>query len=306
MQAVNNQPLVTIIAISYNQEDYVEATLDSIKKQTYPNIQLIISDDGSKDRTKEIIRNWVSTQYPQAIFLDNSVNVGITKNLNRALPHIKGSFVKQIGCDDMLLENSVSIIMDKFTELPDDYGVIYTDMYRINEKGDLIDERGLIEKRGHPVYSGYVYKEMIKKPFITSASIIFKKEVLDKLVCFNEKVFYEDHDTYLRASKYFKFYYIPEKLVKYRVHSASLINSSPKIKYFINTYNVYMTSYDSRKEYKDIYIERLLFCIKNLYYKKFKYASLYSVRAFLRTGSFSFIKYAAAAVPLLISGTNKY
>ncbi|HWB24565.1 MAG TPA: glycosyltransferase [Chitinophagaceae bacterium] len=298
-------PLVSIIAISYNQEEYVEATLNSIKNQTYPNIQLIISDDGSKDRTKEIISTWVKTQYPHAIFLNNNKNAGITKNLNRAIPYIKGSFVKQIGCDDILTIDSVSKIMGKFAELPIDYGVVYTNMSRINEKGDFIDDRGIIETRGHKVYSGYVYKEMIKKPFITSASIIFRKEVLDKLKCFNEKVFYEDHDFYLRASRFFKFCYLDEKLVNYRVHSSSLINSSSRIKYFINQYFVYITSYDNRKEFKEIYIERLLFCIKNLYYNKFKSNFFYGLRAFFKTGRLTFLKFAAASVPFMLNGRKK-
>ncbi len=290
-------PIVTIIAISYNQEKYVIETLKSIKNQTYQSIQLIISDDGSTDGTKEFINNWIKTEYPSALFLDNTINVGVTKNLNRAIPFIKGDFVKQIGCDDILIDNSVSIIMKKFLELPKEYGVIYTNMHRINEIGNLIDNVGVVEDRGHPTFSGYVYKEMIQKPFITSASIIFKRQVLNKLMQFNEKVFYEDHDTYLRASKYFKFFYIPEKTVKYRVHAASLINSSSKIKYFCNEFQVYMTSYDSNEEYKLLFLERLLFCIKNLYSLKYEKIAFFSAKAFFKTGESKFLKYAFASIP---------
>ena len=161
---------------------------------------------------------------------------------------------------------------------------------------------GLIEKRGHLAPSGYVYEQMIGKPFITSASIIFKREVLDKLKAFNEKVFYEDHDFYLRASRYFKFYYLPEKLVKYRVHSASLINSSSRIKYFHNTYFVYYTNYDGRNPYKQIFVERLLFCIKNFYSLKFKNNFSFALKAFLKTGEPAFLKYGVASLPFYVSG----
>jgi glycosyltransferase involved in cell wall biosynthesis len=296
------EPLVSILAICYNQEDYVEATLNSIKEQTYPNLQLIISDDGSKDKTKEIVQNWVNKNWPHAIFLNHPVNQGIPRNLNSTIPHIKGSFVKILGCDDVLLKDSISTVMNKFKELPNEYAVIYGDMWRINEKGNLIDNRGLIEVRGHEVYSGDVYREMIKKPFITQASMVFKKEVLDKLECFNEKVYYDDHDTYLRASRYFKFFYIPKKLVKYRVHSGSLINSHSKIKYFHNTYFVYYTNYDNRKPYKEIFVERLLFCIKNFYSLKFKNVFSFGMKAFFKTGEFEFVKFAIAGIPFLITG----
>lgn len=295
-------PLVTVLAISYNQADLVVATLDSIKKQTYPNLQLVIADDGSTDGTKQVIRQWINTNWPDAVFVDNPVNRGITRNLNSALSYIKGDYIKQIGCDDILPAHSISRIMDVFRTLPDDYGVIYTDMERIDEKGNLIDNIGLIEKRGHPVYSGYVYKEMIRKPFITAASMIYRKEVLDKLKVYNEKVFYEDHEFYLRASKYFKFQYIPEKLAKYRVHSKSLINSSSRIKYFHNQYFVYLTNYDFKRPYEKIFRERLLFCVKNFYNLKFKKNFSYSFIAFCKTGDFNFLKFSIASLPYILTG----
>lgn len=298
------KPLVTVVAICYNQEKYVEATLNSIKAQTYSNIQLIISDDGSTDKTKEIVRRWIATNFPSAIFLDHKVNQGITKNYNSTLPYITGEYVKLIGCDDVLLPDTIEVLMQMFSDLSEEFGVIYSDMYRIDEEGKLIDEVGIVEKRGHQVYSGYVYKEMIQKPFVTAASMIFRRAVLDKLKRFNEKVFYEDHDFYLRASKYFKFYYIPEKLVQYRVHSGSQINSSSRIRYFHNTYYVYYTNYDNRPGYKSLFVERLLFCIKNFYALKFRDSFSFSLKAFLKTGNLQFIKYSVASIPYYFSGNR--
>jgi len=297
-------PLVSVVAISYNQERYVEETLNSIKAQTYPNIQLIISDDGSTDNTKKIIAEWIAQNYSSAIFLNHSKNRGVNQNYNSTIPCIKGEYVKLIGCDDVLLPDTIEIIMQKFFELPSDYGVIYGDMFRIDENSNLIDEVGLIDKRGHPVFSGDVYQHMIKKPFITAASIIFKKEVLDKLKCFNEKIFYEDHDFYLRASKVCKFFFMPQGLVKYRVHAKSLINSSSKIKYFHNVFFVYLTNFDERIQYKKIYTERLLFCIKNFYALKFKRNSLFALKAFFKTGDLTFIKFAIASLPFYFSDND--
>ncbi|HEX8460374.1 MAG TPA: glycosyltransferase [Segetibacter sp.] len=299
-----NYPLVSVQAISYNQRHLVVATLDSIKNQTYPNLQLIIADDGSTDGTKEVIKEWINKNWPDAIFVDNPVNRGITRNLNTGLPFIKGEYVKQIGCDDVLPPDSISKIMEVFVTLPEDFGVVYTDMNRIDETGKLIDNIGIIEKRGHPVYSGYVYSEMIRKPFITAASMVYRRAVLDKLKKYNEKVLYEDHDFYLRASKYFKFQYIPEKLADYRVHSQSLINSSSRIKYFHNTYYVYLTNYDNEPPFKEIFKERLFFCIKNFYNLKFKKNYWYSLQAFFKTGDFNFLKYAVGSLQYVLKGSS--
>jgi glycosyltransferase involved in cell wall biosynthesis len=297
-------PLVTIIAICYNQADYVLATLNSIKQQTYPAIQLIIADDASADATPQLVREWININWPDAVFIAHKVNNGITKNLNSAIPFVKGSYVKQIGCDDIMEPDAIEKVIAAFDGLPEDYGVVYTDMHRINESGALIDDMGLIEKRGHPVYSGEVYLQMIQKPFITSASIIFKKWVLDKLGGFNEKVFYEDHDFYLRAARVCKFYYLNQKTIQYRVHSGSLINSSSRIKYFYNVYNVYYTNFDNRTPFVSIFTERLLFCIKNLYALHYKNNFSFACKAFFKTRNLQFLKFAVASIPFYLKGNT--
>lgn len=297
-------PLVTILAISYNQKNIVIETLESLKKQTYPNLQLVLADDGSTDGTKEVIKSWLESNWPDAVFVNNPVNRGITKNLNSALPFVKGEFIKQIGCDDILPEKSISRIMEVFETLPSEYGVIYSNMSRIDENGKLISDKGIIETRGHNVYNGFVYEQMIKRPFVTAASMIYRRSVLDKLKKYNEKVLYEDHDFYLRASRYFKFYYIPEKLAFYRVHSQSLINSSSRIKYFHNQYYVYLTNYDNSEPYKKLFIERLLFCIKNFVSLKFRDNFIYALKAFFKTGNFSFLKYSIRSLPYVFNGSK--
>ncbi len=295
----DNSPLVSVIAICYNQEEYVLETLNSIKAQTYPNIELIISDDGSTDGTKAIVKKWIDENYPSARFICHPSNMGITKNLNGTIPYINGSFVKVIGCDDVLLDDSISVIMKEFMKLPEDYGVIYSDMFLINDKGET-GCIGMVEKRGHPVPSGFVYEQMIKKPFATAASIIYRKEVLDKLKCYNGKVDYEDNDFYLRASRFFKFHYMPEKLVKYRVHAQSLINLSSKTRYYKNEFLVYLLNFDKRTPYRQVFMKRLLFCFKNLYAEKFQQTFIFSLRAFLKTGNPEFIKYGIAGIPFLV------
>jgi hypothetical protein len=194
--------------------------------------------------------------------------------------------------------------MEVFQTLPDDYGVVYSNMSRIDETGNLISEEGIIETRGHKVYNGFVYEQMITRPFITAASMIYKRKVLDKLKKYNEKVLYEDHDFYLRASKYFKFYYVPEKLACYRVHSQSLINSSSRIKYFHNQYYVYLTNYDSKEPYKKLFIERLLFCIKSFVNLKYRHNFIYALKAFIKTGNFSFLKYSIRSLPYVFTGST--
>ena len=62
-------PLVTVVLATYNQEDYVQKALGSILSQTYINLEIIICDNGSTDKTKEIIKNTIS-KFPDIVFLD--------------------------------------------------------------------------------------------------------------------------------------------------------------------------------------------------------------------------------------------
>ncbi len=298
------KPLITVVAIAYNQENWVAETLNSIKNQTYPNIQLIIADDGSTDNTKHIIAKWIPEHFPDAVFLNHQQNRGITSNYNTTLPYIKGDFVKLIGCDDVMLENTIEVLHNELSGLPQDYGVVYTDMICIDEHGELVSNMGLVERRGHPTPSGQVYLPMITKPFVTAASILFKREVLNKVGRFNELVFYEDFDFYLRASRFFKFQYLPEKTVKYRIHQGSQINSSSRIRYFINTYFVYLSNYDKTPPFRKLFEQRLLFCIKNLYTLKFKKSSVFSFKVFLKTGNIRFLKFVILSLPLIPIGNE--
>lgn len=103
-------PLVSVVLISYNAENYIIEALESVKNQSYSNIELIISDDASSDRTAEIIENWLienSNNFIKYKFLKSSINFGITANLNKALRSATGQYIKLLASDDILFENAI-------------------------------------------------------------------------------------------------------------------------------------------------------------------------------------------------------
>lgn len=103
--------IVSIVVITYNSEKTVLNTLVSIENQLYNEIELIISDDCSKDKTIEICNNWLKLhekRFVKSTFLSSSINTGISLNLNRAIEHVSGEWIKIIAGDDMLLPNCIS------------------------------------------------------------------------------------------------------------------------------------------------------------------------------------------------------
>ena len=105
-----NQPLVSVAVVTYNSAKYVLDTLNSIKEQTYKNIELIISDDCSTDNTIELCKEWVklnNSRFVRVQILISPKNTGVSANFNRAEIACSGEWVKPIAGDDLLLPKCI-------------------------------------------------------------------------------------------------------------------------------------------------------------------------------------------------------
>jgi glycosyltransferase involved in cell wall biosynthesis len=107
----DNTPLVSVIVITYNSSKFVLETLESVKRQTYQNIELIVSDDCSTDNTFEICFNWIEKHQNRFIrtkAITTEKNTGISPNCNRGVKVSAGKWLKLIAGDDILCENAIS------------------------------------------------------------------------------------------------------------------------------------------------------------------------------------------------------
>jgi len=296
-------PLVTIVAVSYNQEAFVIDSLNSIRNQTYPNIQLIIADDGSKDNTKALIREWVKNEYPQALFLDHAVNQGVTKNLNSALPYIKGEYYQFLGCEDEMLPDKIATQVKLLQDNPG-YSIVYSDMLRMSPEGVIEDQTHYQSKTYNVPHSGNVYKYLIERCFIATPSALMKTEVLNTVGGDNEALEINDHDFWMRASKDFLFLYHPNVTMKYRIMPESLSNRKGIIVYK-NRFLLYYLNYNSSKEYKHLFDERLLFSAKNLFALKYKKCASLFFKAFLKSGKLKLLELAIRSIPFLFKAQKQ-
>lgn len=119
---INNQPLVSVPVITYNSAKFVLETLESIKAQTYQNIELIISDDCSTDNTIELCQKWVEENkdhFVRTQIITSDVNTGVSANLNRAEAACQGEWVKPIAGDDLLMPDCIENYVDYVQTHPD-------------------------------------------------------------------------------------------------------------------------------------------------------------------------------------------
>ena len=134
------QPLVSVYVVTYNSSKTVIETLDSIYNQTYPNIELIVSDDCSTDNTVELCREWIDShkdRFVRTELLTVEKNTGVAGNCNRAEAACRGEWSKGIAGDDIMLPNCIEECVNYVTEHPDSI-IVFS---RMECFGDVDDEQ---------------------------------------------------------------------------------------------------------------------------------------------------------------------
>lgn len=213
-------PLVTVICVCYHHARFVVEALDSVIKQTYPNVELIVIDDGSDDGSGKVIKNWMM-HHPEATMILNGKNIGYCKTFNKAFSLSKGEFVIDLSADDILMPNRIEEGVNLLSKSGLDYGVAFSDAHYVDEQGHPL--RLHSEKIPHEhVPAGDVYEPLIERYFICSPTMMMRRSVLDALQGYDESLAFEDFDLWIRASRNYKFIYSPLVLVKKRVVSSSM------------------------------------------------------------------------------------
>lgn len=112
-------PKVSVMIITYNQQHFIRETLDSVVSQNYPNLEIVVADDCSKDATPQIIREY-QQRYPNMIVpVLNPKNLGITGNCNAAFFACTGEYVAVMGGDDLFLPEKIVKQVELFEQDPE-------------------------------------------------------------------------------------------------------------------------------------------------------------------------------------------
>jgi glycosyltransferase involved in cell wall biosynthesis len=214
-------PLVSVIIPAYNAEIFIARTLESVLSQTYQNIEILVVDDGSSDRTTEIIKSFA--QKDSRITLLQQSNAGVAAARNLAYLHSKGEYIAPIDADDIWYPQNLEKQVECLTKSEPLVGVVYSWSLDINEGGLLTG--GFYNS----TIEGEVYKALVYKYFIGNAS-----SSLIRRICFEKVGSYncqlkaedaqgcEDWELHLRIAEYYQFKVVPEFLTGYRQITSSM------------------------------------------------------------------------------------
>jgi len=205
-----SNPLVSIIIPVYNAEKYIKETLDSVKRQSYRPIQLIMVDDGSTDDSSKIMHEWIQQSdirdLNPAIYTKK--NGGSASARNYGLDHAYGELVAFLDADDVYaddrLEKLVPILLSD-----DRLGVVYS-AYR--SFSDDVERSSFVGRDGYSI-------ELLARECCVVTGALIKKIYIDAVGGFDEDFYYiEDYDLWSRLALICGFKYVEEALLYYRIH----------------------------------------------------------------------------------------
>lgn len=233
-----SQPLVSVPVITYNSSKYVIETLESIKAQTYQNIELIVSDDCSKDNTVEICRKWIEEnkdRFVRTEIITSDINTGVSANGNRGREACRGEWIKSIAGDDLLMPNCITDCVDYINNVENVvylfgrhrvFGLTVDECEKINNNLDFTFYNLSISEQLHKLY---------ERNCICAPACFYNRRKIEELNIYNDTriPMLEDWPKWINVLKNnIKLHFINKDIVKYRIGSGLSTSKRKSLNYY--------------------------------------------------------------------------
>ncbi len=239
--------LISVILPVYNGEKYLKEAIESILNQTYTNFEFIIIDDGSKDSSLEIIREYEKED--ERIVVVSRENKGLIATLNEGMERAKGKYIARMDQDDISLperfERQIKVMKNNNIMVCGTYTKV------IDEDGKYIKD-GIV-----PTQDDEIVKKLLEctNPLF-HPTVMFKK--FDNIF-YNEFAHNcEDYELWLKYTEIGKIENLPEYLLKYRIELSSITNSGRYLSFY-NISNLFCEYVKMKLRNKMITEEKLIF-----------------------------------------------
>ena len=222
-----DSPLVSIIIPTYNYGHFLRKAVDSVLSQTYPNIEMIVVDDGSTDDTAAIIGS-----YGQHLTYLRQENRGASAARNLGICFSRGDYIAFLDADDRYRSNNIEKKIE-FLQHHREYRWVYSDWVWIDENNQVkalgSEDRNTL---AHLKASGDVFLWTLLDKRLSTNVFLYEKEMVVQAEGFDERLtIREDYDLYLRLAHQHPIGYIDEPLVEIYPHRQSLGNRSNEESY---------------------------------------------------------------------------
>ena len=207
---MSNNKLVSIVMATYNGEKYIQQQLDSIINQTYRNLEIVICDDMSKDKTIAIIKEYQKKDSRIKLYI-NETNLGFKRNFEKAILLSRGDFIALSDQDDIWHYDKIKVLVANLGK----YSLIHSACSLIDENAKEISPLWM-----KPDDLQYSFEKLIFGTTITGCTALFRKELLKDFFPIPSGEKYHDWWLGLLATKLNGIVYCDKVLVKYRQHES--------------------------------------------------------------------------------------
>jgi glycosyltransferase involved in cell wall biosynthesis len=210
-------PRISVILPAYNAEAYIRESIESILAQTFTDFEFLIINNASTDRTVEIIESYKD---PRIKLITNPTNLGLIGSLNVGLKAARGKYIARMDHDDRAEPTRFE---KEYTYLES-----HPDIAIVGTWSNIMDSNGkFIRIHKNPLLNNVIKYELMFGNNLTHPSIMMRREIILKEGGYDpEWVNTEDYNLYSRIIRKYPLANIPEPLLNYRVHGASLTGES--------------------------------------------------------------------------------
>lgn len=214
------KPLVSIITPSFNQGQFIEDTIKSVLNQTYDNIEYIVIDGTSTDNTLSILE-----KYHSKLKFISEKDTGQSNAINKGFTMSKGEIIGWINADDVLLPDSVEMVVKEF-QAKDNLSIVYGNCAYIDEFNETIRSYGRDLHRFPNINLNYL---LHKKAAVSQPGSFYSTPLVKKVGYLDESLHYAmDYDLWIRLLRVGEIKFIDRVLANFRIHSTSKTVSHQK------------------------------------------------------------------------------
>ena len=214
-------PTVSVLALSYNHERFVDESLDAISSQTFRDFELIIVDDCSTDDTARRVEHWLERTGFPATFVRNETNLGVSASRNLGLSLARGEYLCTAATDDAYEPSRLEHQVACFSSEGPDVAAVYSEVLVIDEQGS---EQPESEQRWLSTESpsGDVFDQLLRENFIPSPATMMRRSSVEEVGGWDEEVVLDDWDLFLRLADRHRIQFCPGVVARYRLTTTGL------------------------------------------------------------------------------------
>ncbi|MEL7587581.1 MAG: glycosyltransferase family 2 protein [Prolixibacteraceae bacterium] len=236
---MNAFPPVEILLATYNGEKYLEDLIGSLFSQTYTDWKLTIRDDGSSDRTLQII-NKLAASYPEKIriFDGGKSHLGSTLSFSSLLENATGNYLMLCDQDDVWFKNKIEQTRRMMQEMEQESGnvplMVFTDLTEVDQDLNIIAESFMASQKLDPSVASDPVK-VAALNVVAGCTSMINRRALDYVVPIPSRYIVHDQWMAVNISKYGRIGYLPASTIFYRQHASNVLGSNKiGFSYFYN------------------------------------------------------------------------